>query len=201
MSSKKNFIDGKFVGHTYNWKKNQLLSGQILFLHIHKAAGTSIKKSLGLWDGEDSHSTAQWIADSIGIQKFNKLITFTIVRNPWDRVVSAYHYRIQSGRLSKEVSFEKYVNPKTKLGMVHLPKQIDYLSYNGELVCKEILKCESIDSDFSKFVKKYSIVLKEPLKKHRSSKRKTYQSYYTDKTRKQVADWFKEDIEAFNYKF
>ena len=66
----------------------------ILFVHIPKTGGQSIRSALG-WGNMESvcvHLTALGWIDSMGWEHWNSSYTFSVVRNPWDRMVSAYFY-------------------------------------------------------------------------------------------------------------
>lgn len=49
-----------------------------------------------------NHMTANEIKDSVGEHIFNNYLKFCVVRNPYDKIVSLYHYR------KPKMSFEKY---------------------------------------------------------------------------------------------
>ena len=68
-----------------------------IFIHVPKVAGTSIERSI--------FETNKWLighvkaSDYIRIDKnkFESYFSFGFVRNPYDRVVSAYHYLKNGG--------------------------------------------------------------------------------------------------------
>ena len=72
-----------------------------IFVHIPKAAGTSVCKAV--FDcPESSHYTARCYR-SDNPMKFNDYFKFSVVRNPYDRLCSAYHYLKNGGdRLSEK---------------------------------------------------------------------------------------------------
>ena len=67
-----------------------------IFVHINKTAGTSIEHALGL---PFQHKTARQFINEIGLETWRTTFTFAVVRNPWDKVVSHYHYRVETNRL------------------------------------------------------------------------------------------------------
>ncbi|WP_448570995.1 sulfotransferase family 2 domain-containing protein [Trichothermofontia sp.] len=68
-----------------------------IFFHIPKAAGISVAKSLfGSLGG--GHVTAQRVVIIFSQHEFESYFKFTFVRNPWDRLLSAYNY-IKAGGL------------------------------------------------------------------------------------------------------
>lgn len=63
---------------------------KVLFIHIPKNAGTSIKKALNITP-IGGHYSCDYYQKTFP-EKFNSAYKFTIVRNPWDRFVSCYEY-------------------------------------------------------------------------------------------------------------
>lgn len=69
---------------------------KIVFVHINKTAGTSIERILfpdaSVRKGR-KHHTALW-AKKFLHDKFKGYLRFSVVRNPWDRLVSIYRFRM-----------------------------------------------------------------------------------------------------------
>jgi hypothetical protein len=86
-------------------------SQDFYFIHVPKCAGKSIKSSLG-WHPplkSDHYSLTNilsgWLNNknqnvpTISVEEFSRKFSFTIVRNPWDRMVSwFYFFRLRSER-------------------------------------------------------------------------------------------------------
>ena len=66
---------------------------RFVFIHINKTGGSSIAKALNI---PSVHRTAQEKIEEIGQKNWDRKLTFTVVRNPWDKVVSLYHYRVKT---------------------------------------------------------------------------------------------------------
>lgn len=85
-----------------------------LFIHIPKAAGISFQQ--GLYDIDSfGHLPIKDVQEYMDEDKFNQMYKFTIVRNPYDRLISAYLYLKKGGRgalidLEYQKKIEKYKN-------------------------------------------------------------------------------------------
>jgi len=184
-------------------------NGTYIFVHINKTAGTSIGNAIGL--PVKHHQTAREVIASIGRDKWNTAYKFTLVRNPWDKVVSHYEYRRKRNKTevaTRGISFAEWVkktygpdkdpfyynNPKAFQAQVEWLKNDD-----GKIDIDFIGKFETINKDFEQI--KTRIGLEAELPHLNASKRAGYQSYYDAETREIVANWFREDIEAFGYQF
>ena len=71
---------------------------------------------------------------------------------------------------------------------------------NGKILVDFIGKFENLESDYDYICEKLNI--KDHKLPHKNkSKRKNYREYYNDSTKQIIADWYKKDIDYFNYKF
>ena len=95
------------------------IDNKCIFVHIPKAAGISIGYSLfGRHTG--NHTTIEEYQIAFNKQEFECFFKFTFVRNPFDRLFSAFHFMRKGGRnpddarwteehLSKFNTFEDFV--------------------------------------------------------------------------------------------
>lgn len=184
-------------------------NGPFIFVHINKTAGTSIGKAIGL--PVKHHQTAKEIIAVIGMDKWNSAYKFTLVRNPWDKVVSHYEYRRKRNKTevaTRNISFLEWVKktygPEKDSFFYNNPKafqaQVEWLKDNENKISVDFVgKFESINKDFNHIA--CVIGLDAKLPHLNASKRRAYQSYYDDETMEIVANWFAEDIEVFGYSF
>lgn len=178
-----------------------------VFIHINKTAGSSISKALNI---PFEHKTAMQKRAEIGERAWCEKCRFCVVRNPWDKVVSHYHYRIktnQTGLGHQPVSFKQWV--KLAYGeqdpayydkpQMFMP-QVNWISdEKGQLLVDNILFFENLEMDFARLSAKLNRRARLPHEK--PSSHRHYQEYYDDTTRQIVADWFAEDINTFSYRF
>jgi Sulfotransferase family len=187
----------------------KLDKGILIFVHINKTAGTSVSKVIGV--KKVRHLTVKDIINQIGFEKWNSAYKFSIVRNPWDKVVSQYKYRErtnQTGMGKRKIGFNDWVQ-KT-LGenkdrfyydepKMFLP-QVEWLkNYSGEIELNEIFRFENLNATIGKLseVLGFKVVLPHLNKTPGTP----YKEFYNEKTVEIVADWYKEDLDFFGYKF
>jgi hypothetical protein len=75
----------------YNAKYN------FLFIHIQKTAGTSINRALRRLEGTQFIAPAHLRWKDIRLTTATRPFIFTVVRNPWDRLVSWYEMMLRKG--------------------------------------------------------------------------------------------------------
>lgn len=79
---------------------------RVIFIHVPKAAGSSIKMSLyGTVDNGGHRRILEFAA--YDAQKTRDFFKFGFVRNPWDRLLSAYSFLMQGGITGRDKQFTK----------------------------------------------------------------------------------------------
>ena len=184
-------------------------NGPFIFIHINKTAGTSIGQAIGL--PVKHHLMATEVMEQIGMDAWNQAFKFTVVRNPWDKVVSHYEYRRKKNKTeiaSRDVPFSEWVfktyGPNKDTFYYNNPRsfqpQVEWLKDTDGVVSMDyIIRFESINEGFEQVCD--AIGLDVELPHLNASKRVDYRSYYNAETRAIVAQWFREDIQAFGYEF
>jgi hypothetical protein len=201
-----------------------------LFIHVPKNAGTSIHEALAPW-AEDPlrywhnrllnrvgihvnhlgphwgkrfrrHTPGRVIQNNMPEAVWRRLFKFAFVRNPWDRLVSQYHYILQTpahhrNKRVQTMSFEPFLDYWTQgerasqLAMV--------TDARGNIIIDFIGRCERIADDFPEVCRTLQLDVKLP---HiNSSGQKDYRRYYNDDTAALVAQRLAADIKFFNYTF
>lgn len=184
-------------------------NGPYIFIHITKTAGTSVGRAIGL--SAKDHLTGKEIIAKIGKQKWESAYKFTVVRNPWDKVVSLYEYRRKKNKTkiaSSGMTFTEWVklthgharDPYYYNNIKSFQAQVEWLKDDqDEIAIDFIARFESLKSDFDKI--KSATGIRADLPHLNASTRESYQNYYTDETRELVARWYQEDIDLFGYTF
>jgi hypothetical protein len=187
-----------------------------IFIHIPKAAGTSIARSIyGMNVGHRKASDYIAVSDS----EFKKYYRFSFVRNPWDRAISAYNFVKQGGtslvqplpnniyKSSMFNTFETFVTEwlpyqdLRKTDVVFEPQYKYVYDTNNQLLVDFIGKIENIDTDLKKI--KLQINKKIEVKQLNKSNRQQegYKAYYTPKSAEIIEKIYHNDIALFNYEF
>lgn len=138
---------------------------------------------------------------------------FSIVRNPFDWVVSWYFYRksnsIPGGKNNPNctdgVEFKEWLtNPEStaynEKGIGLSMSQLDIIQGNKKISMDFVGKYENIQQDFNTICDKIGIP-RQQLPHSNKSKHKHYTEYYDEETREIVAQKYAKDIEYFGYEF
>ena len=183
---------------------------KFIFIHINKTGGTSIGKAIGL--RRKRHLTVSQIISKIGEQRFSNTFVFCVVRNPWDKVLSLYKYRVKTNQTNmrdNHISFNEWVKQtygkEKNIFYYNKPlmfaPQSDWLKdKNGNLRVDKVLKFESLSDDFQDLTTFLGYNSKY-LGKENSTEKVNYKNFYDESSRKIIEEWFSEDIKLFNYSF
>lgn len=182
------------------------------FIHINKNGGSTVESVLKIKD--QSHLPYYVLEDYFGVSEAKKLNIVSMVRNPYDRIVSQYHYRLQNnqyGLRDKNISFKDFCRLAYKEGdttVINFPlmfkTQYEWLQDNKGCIdhIKYIGRFEDFNNSVLKCVEFLGVeknVNEIPLRRS-SKRRKDWTEYYDDETRSIIYNYFKKDFEAFNYK-
>lgn len=192
---------------------------QCIFIHIPKVAGTSVKEVLEL-PGQ-GHPPWFYFAEQYP-EKWRSYLKFTIVRNPWDRIISSYSYaRMETSYwhnsktvkhpdydLLKNKSFDDFCevlySKRDLLKHESWRPQCDWLvgMHQGRkvLTVELVLKFENLTDDFSDLCKRLGIA-NTALPFINPSPHKNYREYYDKRTIWIIEQVFAQDIAAFGYTF
>ena len=119
---------------------------------------------------------------------------FTIVRNPWDRMISAF-FALKRKKNIKD--FNQFLEDK-----LYLSKNLlgpDIMQHPRIVYADFIARLENIEKDWDFICEK--IECKNKLKKLNATKHDHYSAYYNDESKEIVGKIFEKDIEILGYEF
>lgn len=187
-----------------------------IYVHIPKTAGISINASLyGCPTGY--HKSIAMLQKAFSKQEYDDFFKFAFVRNPWDRLVSAYLFMQKGGRndfdkawakkhLAPYSTFEDFVTrwltpDNIRLG-VHFKPQSSFICLPTRATHEMdfIGYYERLQADYDCIRKQ--LATGEPLSaKNRNAHRQDYRTYYTPETKAIVGEVYRKDIELLGYDF
>ncbi len=191
-----------------------LKNPKCVFIHIPKTAGYSIRE--GIFNGNYNGPVFETIPED-----WEQYFSFTFVRNPYDRIISAWKM-FSNGMLNSKwsynnqpplagISLEDFLKIATDNSIDHnsrntiesvlrhhtLPQIDPYHCFNK---AKYIGKFENLEDDFSIIADK--IGLKNYSFAHlNKTNRKSYKEYFNDDSYDLVTNHYQEDLVKFNYSF
>ena len=206
-----------------------------VFIHIPKTGGTSMARALEARAAADDimlgdtpkalkrrhkvkgvaatgrlwkHSTLSDIVGLVTPEQIAQARVFTMVRNPWDRVVSYYHWLRGQGfdhpavGLAKRLEFSAFLNhPQIKASLAAHP----YASYvsdaQGVERCDLFVRLEHLSEDIPRLERLIELPVGPLPHDNRSDREKSYASYYSKEDQHLVGDLLREDIGRFGYQF
>jgi len=193
----------------------------LIFVHVPKTAGSSVNDVLEINNKRTGHKTLKEIQNNIDLDIYNKYTKFSIIRNPFDRMVSLYSYRIKNkdnwvsygfpNKKRKEVTFEWWFwNFDIHLHMISSPPMQSMSCYDclidntRELGVDYALRFEYLEEDWNNMFE--VLDLKAPkLPNKNKSKHKHYSEYYNcstgDVIKSFIEQRFHNDFKHFGYKF
>tara|TARA_A100001011_G_scaffold382778_1_gene453118 strand:- start:4732 stop:5382 length:651 start_codon:yes stop_codon:yes gene_type:complete len=206
------------------------------FVHIPKTAGSSIANALynknkelsGVSYESSKHETILDIQLYLGGNTiFMPYYKLSVIRNPWDRLVSWFSYYkkiLSSGEIEIDpiqqscigdflsMSFGDWVknlrptcnkcnSTSVDCPMIPLVPQTRYITdYGGFILMDDIIRFESLEEGWRECADKIGI---QDCKLSHLNKggRKTYSEYYCNDSKKIVSEIYKNDILNLNYCF
>ena len=184
---------------------------KLVFVHIPKTAGTSVEHVLGSCELLASVKNYErgvcpqhyYLSEILELYpNISSFRRFTIVRNPFDRLVSAYHNNLKF-YWSKGLSFDEFVEKGLNLDYKsrrfifdgHLDPQVKYLDANLSVSIFKFERLHVLTEYLSKAINRLVF-----LPKINDSIRKETISYYNQgSTVDLVRKFYQEDFENFVY--
>jgi sulfotransferase famil protein len=204
-----------------------------VFVHIPKTAGTSLALALEERAAKDDiligdtpkakkrrqrlqgvstrgrlwkHSTLADIDGLVSQKVLAELFAFTIVRNPWDRVVSYYHWLLDQTfdhpavQLAHTLDFGSFVTHPMIGSSLRSGTAASYMRRaDGVEQCQLYIRLENFAQDAQPLFDHLGFDLSLP--RANTSERGDFRSYFDPATRQAVAQTCADDIARFGYEF
>ena len=177
--------------------------GMFAFFYNCKAASMSVQRYLlkdrAIVRKDDSCAYHQ-VLSQMTDDDLDGLFKFTIVRNPFARVVSAYHYLLATGTNMQGRNFEQFVLSENMPAFNHhFHRQVDLIAHNGKLIVDFVAKIETIESDWKVIAGRIGCSKKLP--HENASQHDRWQFFYRDHpaVRNKVVEQYREDFEILDY--
>ena len=184
-----------------------------IFVHIPKCAGSSLAEGL-LGQRNIGHIPLYWhqLADP---ERFDDYFKFAFVRNPWDRLVSAYLYLQRGGAPRRDRGWSRLVQrfpdfdafvqhwlspENARRSLLFLPQHEFVCDRFGLPGVDFIGRFENLAEDFASVAACLAMPARLP-EVNRSPERQPYQEYYTQASRELVAQVYARDLQWFGYRF
>ena len=202
------------------------------FIHIPKSGGTSIKRGLVGYDLDKrwqpdpgdiqhlySHLTARQVQARLEAQAGvdpAAYFRFTFVRNPWDRLVSVFHYLEAGGggqvrELPRVAALKPYRGDFRRFvveGLVRLQEDVPHLrpqylwSHEGlDGPLDFIGRFERLEADYREIAGRLGLDAVTPLPHLRRSAHRPYTEYYDAESIAIAGQVYARDVALFGYCF
>jgi hypothetical protein len=186
-----------------------------IFVRIPKTASRSVTLSLfGNLGG--GHTDIRRYRKVFG-DEFDRYFKFTFVRNPWDRLVSAYFFLKDGGltpaasswsqtHLSAFASFSSFVDgwvtPENVTTWRNFRPQHAYVcDADGHFAVDYVGCFERLEGDFRAVSQRLGIEAELLHENRTAGRRIDFRTYYTDAMAEAVGKAYARDIELFGYRF
>lgn len=187
-------------------------------MHIPKTGGASIGQlcmSRGI--AAIGHDTRNPNYISLALYKRNHpdIVSFAIVRNPWDRLVSAYHF-LSGGGLNphdsadadryvrRHAGFNEFVSDafrdKSILAQIHFRPQYEWISDEDAIIADYVGRFEELQHHVSAFLALAGLP-DYKLQHLNRARHRDYRQYYSRESIDIVRDIYSRDIELFGYEY
>ena len=144
------------------------------------------------------HMPAADIRRLVGREIWDRYLTFTIERNPWDRQVSLYHWHYRN--IASPPPFRSFI-----LSPVRRKISRNWSMYTeaDRPIVDHVIRYDELQSGLAGIMAKIGIKDPPQLPRAKSGYRakRDYRDYYDEETRLKVAGWYSAEIETFGFEF
>ncbi len=149
------------------------------------------------------HITADRLRRQLPTDIFDSYFKFAFVRNPWDWVVSQYHYLLSTPshrhhrRVCAMSGLEEYI--EFEIARNRRSQGEFLIDEDGVILVDYIGRFENLSRDFAAVCDRLHVSAELP--RINTTVHEDYRSYFSYSSRERVAKHWREDIELFSYNF
>jgi hypothetical protein len=154
----------------------------------------------GFWEHKNPNN-----AITVSRDQYNSYFKFSVVRDPWDRAYSSYENVMRDGLhklswgIKEPITFNEFL--RQFMGKEMMRSQIYWLKdFRNKMPFDYICRFENLQDDFDNVCRLMgvgSVVLPNKIKGSSSN----YKARIDNESRDLIAEFYKEEIEFFNYCF
>jgi chondroitin 4-sulfotransferase 11 len=186
---------------------------QFIFVHVPRTGGSSFElaagqpinsdsktRLLGNTDFPEKHKTFEYYRTTYPIE-FDNYYKFTIVRNPFDRIVSQWFWRATVIKDQQGVSLKEFIISRPDSSLYYKKFKLSGFSILDSLKQFDYIgRFEDIHNTYRHLYKTFNIHRNDVIHSNKTC-HSCYKDYYTDETIELVNKKYCQDLELFNYKF
>ena len=190
------------------------IAANCIFVHVTKSGGTAVAQAL--FGEQPHHYRAIQYRAMYGIRRYNAMFKFAFVRNPWDRLYSAWSYLSGGGwshfdhrwyieNIARYEDFNTFIRQwlteDSISEHIHFWPQSWFLcDKHGRVIVDYVGRFENLADDYEVVSRRLGIG--SPLKQLNTSSRKAnYTEIYEPDTIDLVTRVYQQDIDLFGYRF
>lgn len=207
---------GFFNRHFINFIPSEFYYQSMIFIHVPKVAGTSISRTL--FGRSVGHLPAQYLK-KVDPNLWTSAYSFAVVRDPLDRLISAYFFLKSGGTKDVSVSNGRYYTQKDfetfprfvsnwlkknfdkihKYDYVLWPQHKFVCDKYGKLLVDRIFRLENLNELEQELIKRDKINTSFPFSNRTIYRKKFNRRQLSKKTLNTIYELYEDDYRIFGY--